>query len=128
MKTAIFYGTIDSGKLTLDNQELLRVWLKSHKKPLRVQVCIEPIERHLTDQQRKYFYGVIVPAFMDYCGYSKNEIAGVLKRLFLTVHRGTKKEYVKSLTELNVAEMSAFIDECSLCAAEIGIILPPIER
>lgn len=125
MKNIIIYGQVEHGKLTLDNRPYLNACLKSVKKAERVEVTIAPIRQDKTAQQLKYYYGVLIPAFCEETGYTKEEVDGLLKKIFLTVNKGTKKEYVKSLSELSVKAMSDYIDSCVMFGAEHAVFVPP---
>jgi len=58
-------------------------------------------------------------------GYTKTECDGVLCKHLLTENPGTKKEYVKSKSDLNRAELARFIDGAIMLAAQQGVVVAP---
>ena len=124
MRQIILFGTIADGKVVLDHQKIFEVYLRSFKKSTRIELVVGPIRKDKTTQQLRYFHGVIAAVFSEETGYTKEAAKGILKRTFLTKNRNTKGEYVPSLSELSVQEMSDFIDSCCLWLAENGIYVP----
>jgi hypothetical protein len=121
-----WYGTIEAGKLTLDQEEMFRVWLRGLGKAARkVEVVLQDITRSKTQAQLGYYFASVVPALMDWTGYTKQESDGVLCRLFLTENKGQPNEFVRSKADLTCEEMSEFIDNCVRFLLEHGIFVQP---
>jgi len=64
-------------------------------------------------------------AFTFLVFYTKVEMDGVICKHLLTENSGTKKEYVKSKSDLNRAELAKFIDNAIILAAQNGVVVPP---
>jgi hypothetical protein len=105
---------------------LFDLWLKSVKKPTRIELTLSPIRRDKTTQQLRYYYGVLIPALCEETGYVPVEADGILKKFFLTVNKGTPKEYIKSKADLTVEEMSQYLDNCVTLCYEQGIYVPEV--
>lgn len=125
LRRSVWYATIENGKLTLDQIDLFRVYIKSIKGSKRLEIVLQEISRDKTNEQLGYFFGVLVPAFMELTGYSKNESDGVLSRLFLTRNRGQSNEFVESKANLTTAGMCEFIDHVLMLLAENGVTVEP---
>lgn len=125
LRRSVWYATIENGKLTLDQIDLFRVYLKSVKGSKRLEVVLQEISRDKTNEQLGYFFGVLVPAFMELTGYSKNESDGVLSRFFLTRNRGQSNEFVESKANLTTVGMCEFIDHVLMLLAENGVTVEP---
>jgi hypothetical protein len=125
---SFWYGTIEVGKLHLDNKALFEEFVNSIKEPTRVELVLQNITKDKTSAQLRYWFGVLVAMYTEAFGSPKNEADGILKRMFLTVNRGTPKEYVKSKSELTCEEMSALIDEVVHWFLSQGIFICPPDR
>lgn len=97
----------------------------------RVQVTLEPEHRDKTQSQLGYYFDVLVPLWMDYTGYSKEEMHHELKLLCIdpkvVTCRLTGKETVEreTVSEMSVPAMSDFIDRVIREGNSHGIEFPP---
>jgi len=125
LRRSVWYATVTDGRLTLDQIDLFRVYLKSIKGSKRLEVVLQEISRDKTNEQLGYYFGVLVPAFCELTGYTKNEADGVLSRIFLTRNKGQPNEYVESKADLTTVGMCGFIDHVLMLLAENGITVEP---
>lgn len=96
---------------------------KQHLLPLKgqlVMVTAEKLRKHRTDDQNRYYRGVVLKLIGDHCGYRGSEELEALhhemKRRFLP-NRGRLNIPV-STTALNTAEMTEYIENVRRWAAE----------
>ena len=110
-------GKLDT--LTPENAILLRDFISSH---LGEHGILEvSTEKSKSIQQLRFFYGVILPAFSECMGHGNYEyLKYILKKQFLVAHTEEGLEYLKSLADLSVEEMSIFIDQCINLLMEYG--------
>ena len=128
MSKAIFYAEKKSGKmLIMDRLILFNTYIE--KLPVgRYEVEIRKEAEDKTLQQLSYYFSCVVQPLADELGYSKVECDGVLCKQLLTENPGTKKEYVTSKSDLNRAQLAAFIDKAIMLAAQNGVVVAPPNR
>jgi hypothetical protein len=64
-------------------------------------------------RQNNFFHGPLIDSFVDHTGDTDRELLKWrLKVKFLTVNQGHPRERVRSTSELSVAEMAKFLDQC----------------
>jgi len=124
MKTAKFYGEIVDGVLTLDRHNLLNKYLENLPNQ-RIEITVAKESEDKTAEQLGYLFSCVYQPLADHLGYTKKEMDGVICKELLTVNPGTKKEYVKSKSDLNRAELAHFIDKAIILAAQEGVVVPP---
>jgi len=121
-----FYGEVTNGKLSLDRQALFLAYIQSLPEGTRLEITVEKESQDKTAEQLAYYFSCVVQPLADYLGYTKVEMDGVICKYLLTENLGTKKEYVKSKSDLNRADLAKFIDEAIMLAAQHGVVvLPP---
>jgi len=91
----------------------------------RVELTLQRESEDKTKEQLGYYFSCIVQPLADHLGYTKVEMDGVICKHLLTENSGTKKEYVKSKSDLNRAELAKFIDNAIILAAQSGVVVPP---
>ena len=104
--------------------------IKQHLLPLKgqlVMVTAEKLRKHRTDDQNRYYRGVVLKTIADNCGYRGSEELEALhqemRRRFLP-KRGRLNIPV-STTDLNTQEMTDYIEAIrDWAATELGIYVP----
>lgn len=104
-------------------------WLKNKQrlKGRDVFVTIEPVYRRRSNEQNKYYWGVIIPILMEEFGYSKQEMHDALKFHFDRIEESGKPPTVretKFLTTVEFEERNTAIREWAWAEYEIQIPLP----
>jgi len=78
-----------------------------------------------TDPANRRYWGMIVKAFSDTTGHSKDEIHQLLGKEFLSYEKilrdGKVHTFVRSTTSLTTVEFSAYCDKCERFGAGFGI-------
>jgi hypothetical protein len=83
----------------------------------------------LSDRQRRYYFGVVIPAIMSYTGYSKDEMHEYCKnRFLLPIEKKILEKHIKyipSITKLNTKEMSEYITKIMKWSSrDLGVYIP----
>jgi len=104
--------------------------------PDYIEVVLRDEKHPRSNQQNKYYWGVVVETLAKELGYSREEMHEILKAQFLksytTIHRGvTEKEVeiIRSTTDLTTKEMEEYCEHIRVWAVhEFSIrILAPHE-
>jgi len=123
----IFSGTVDErGHVKPDSVNQTRGRL-SKWRGRRVTVTVSRYVKSKSNQQLALYFSLIVPAWSDYCGYDPDEMHRELKRAYLApklaVSRltGEERTELPSLADLDVEEMSAYLDRVLREGRQLGI-------
>jgi len=122
--TPIFYGTIERGKLVLEQPERYLVWLSALEgKSIELVLRRKRSQRSL--RQNRYYWGVVVEILSGHFGYEAKELHEALKFKFLKIHTEEELVTVRSTTTLNTKEFIDYIDRIQRWAAsEHDIFIP----
>lgn len=118
----IWRGNIENGKLKLANSEMYGKYLCSLRG--EVELIVRKWKKKRTDNQNKYYWGVIIPILCESLGYFDEEMHDALKWKFLRKKEREKLPTVKSTASLSTIEFKNYIDEIVIWAASEGIIIP----
>jgi hypothetical protein len=92
-----------------------------------VTVTVSRFVRPKSMPQLALYFAAVVPPYADYCGYDPDEMHKELKRAYLVpqlvVSRLTGEEIkeLPSLRDLNVEEMTAYLERCLREGRQLGI-------
>lgn len=114
----IFFGTIRKCRFVPDNPERYIVYL-SGIDGKRVTVKIDKERKRRSDNQNRYYWGVVLKIVSEFTGYTSDESHEAMKMLFLKKH--SEKGYpdtVRSTTSLNTSEMEEYLENIRRFAAE----------
>lgn len=128
MQEVKFYGQVEEGLLKLDRHSLFETYLANLPEGQRMEITVQKESEDKTKEQLGYYFPCIVQPLADHLGYTKVEMDGVICKQLLTENPGTKREYVKSKSDLNRAELAKFIDSAIMLAAQEGVIVCPPNR
>ncbi len=81
--TPVFYGTINEGKLALENKERLKTYLASLPPGKRYKLIIRRWRNNRSDNQNGYYWGVVIKALSDATGFTSDEMHEAMKLMFL---------------------------------------------
>lgn len=101
----------DTGSLIFDDVDLFKKCLKANAGK-SIQIVLQKPSEDKTLPQLAYLFGVVIPKFAEYTGYSEEEAYQELKNMFLVRNAGTDREYIESLAALNKDEVTQFISNC----------------
>lgn len=125
MQKVKLYGEIKEGCLKLDRHGLFEAYLRSLPEGQRVEITVENESEDKTLSQLGYYFPCVVTPLAEHLGYTKVECDGVICKQLLTENPGTKKEYVRSKSDLNRTELARFIDNAIILAAQEGVVVCP---
>jgi hypothetical protein len=78
-----------------------------------------------SEQQNRYYWGVVVDLLSLSTGYTPDEMHEALKMKFLMVHRENLPDTVKSTARLTKDEFCEYIDNIQKWAArDMGVVIP----
>jgi len=129
MKRVTFSGFVENGKLSLRNPQIFKVELQD----LHGDVSVEIVEGRgkRSQQQNKYYHGVVCRLISDHTGYLPEEVHEFLKEKFLTEKKhviiGTDERDIEtaSTTRLTTKEFEEFTENVRRWAAvELQINIP----
>lgn len=129
-------GEIHGGALKIRNRAALSQALRGMKDGA-VLVTIERLRATRSQQQNKFYWGVIVQLLADYTGYTPDEMHEVLKAKFLPKRfavcdgNGEVRDELViggSSAALNTVEFGEYCDAIQQWAAEtLGVVIPDPE-
>ena len=99
-----------------------------------LECTIQSWRKEKSLQQLRYVHGCVFVLCSQASGYTVNEVKGLFKGMFLTEYvksKTTGKEIpiVKRLADLNMAEMTEFIEQVIIHAAKYwGCVIPDTEE
>ena len=135
--TPIFEGDIVDGKLKLLPQikESISRWVRTFKTGTHVEITIRKYRTKRTNDQNRYYWGVVVPILSDHFGYDPEEMHEELKFLFnpLQSKIDPNRTIGGSTTKMSTVEFygdeDSYVEKiCRWGATEHGIYIPPPEK
>ena len=125
MNYPIFTGNVKNGKLFFEDRETFDRYLTSLIG--QVQIIVKKKRKQRSVEQNNYYWGVVIPILMDYCGYTKEQMHNALIMMFLKVEG--KIPTFRGSSELNTLEFCEFVDRVVIWAAmELNVVIPPPEK
>ena len=133
----VFEADIVDGKLKmLDHvKQAISRWCRTFKTGAHVEIIIRKYREKRTDEQNRYYFGVVVPILADHFGYEKDEMHEELKVLFNPIQSkiDPSRQIGESTTKLSTVEFFSDQDSyveriCRWAATEHGIFVPPPEK
>lgn len=122
-----FEAFIEDNTIKFYSPELVYSYLKSNNGK-RVTVDISRHYSPRTNDQNKYYWGVVVNMLSDYTGFTDEEMHNLLKNKFLTKHKIIKDKLLVSsysTTELDTAQFSDYIEKIKDWASiEFSLYIP----
>lgn len=122
MPVPIFRGLVEDGTLYLEDYPGYVATVKRLNGP--VTVTIRRYRPPKSSGQNRYLHGVVIKLLAEHCGYDPEEMRDALKWRFLRTHEGGDLPAVRSVADLDTAEMTEFIEQIRRLAAELGCVIP----
>lgn len=120
-------GALKGGKLMLDNERYFLGMLMGFA-DCKVRVVIEHLAKPRSSNQRKYYWGVVLPVIGEYIGETPERLHAIFKEKYLrekVLWRGGEIFIPRRSEELTSNEYSEFMTSVLLEAAELGVEVPP---
>ncbi len=120
----ILRGRVESGKLIGLNKDRYHKALKAFEgKPL--ELVLRHIRTPRSDQQNKYYWGVVVEILSNELGYSKDDLHYALREKFLNIFAKDTLRIPKSTTDLSTVEFEVYMTDVRRWAVEfLNISIP----
>jgi len=122
----IFLGSIQKGKLTLNNPEGFDRWL-IRLEGKSVEVVVRLPRKDRSNNQNRWYWRCVVGIPAEHFGYLPEEMHDCYKMMFLRMNEEGRPETIKSTTSLSTVEFSDFVEKCRQWAAERGMVIPDPE-
>ena len=124
MIVPVFHGKVEKDVIVLDNKDRFR----AHRKTLegeRIDLILRKRTDQRSDQQNKYYHGVVVKLLADSTGYTPEEMHENLKRMFLSTKDAHGLIRIGSTAALKTLEFKDYLDKIIRWAAiDMGIPIP----
>jgi hypothetical protein len=127
MTTPLFKGKIEKGKLLLTDVVNYRKHIEKLEGE-RIVMSVKKYRESRSDNQNKFYWGVVVKTIADYCGYETDEMHEALKYKFLNGH--VEKGLIKmgSTSDLTTDEFAQYVNKVVIWAArELQVYIPDPE-
>src|SRR3954465_3307041 len=79
--TPVFFGAVHDGKLSLDKSQQFKEYLHSLNGK-RVELTVEKLKHPRSNNQNRYYWGVVAHEFVQPPGDDPEGIDGLLKQMF----------------------------------------------
>lgn len=120
--TPKFKATISNGSINFYNREAFTKHIA--KLEGDVSITVTKWRKPRSNEQNKYYWGVVVQILSDEIGYTPDEIHDELRSRFLREH-GDKIDRIKSTTELSTVEFEDYVTQIKQFASiDLNIYIP----
>lgn len=122
----LFRGKVEKGKLMLDDPSRYLVRLSSLEGK-RIELTVRKQRETRSDNQNRYYWGVIIAILSEHCGYTTDEMHDALKFKFLSDRNADDKGLVKmrSTAKLSTDEFIQYTNQIVMWAAqEMNVYIP----
>lgn len=121
-------GTVENGRIRLDDEAGYRRAVGQFGDG-RVTVRIERERHQRSNQQNRFWHGVVVKLFAEHCGYDfydmKDTLAlELIPKEVYDIKTGEMKIVPGHTSALNTKEFNALIERAQRLGAEMGIDIP----
>ena len=119
----IFRGTVVMGKLRLNERQKFNDYVSTLNGEVEVVVGKAKKWKDRSNQENRYYWGVVVQILSDHIGYQKDEMHDALKWKFL--RKEGKIPTVKSTANLDTMEFEDYLERIRVWAAvDMNVRLP----
>ena len=129
----VFYGELVNNEFTMHNRDRFLKYVgkmagQDKTKPVRIKMTVEKVRKSRTEQQNKYYWGVVVALIADELGYNPWERQEVHNALKLAVRGGLGDKRLQvpiSTSTMNTSEFSEYVEDCRRWASlNLSIDIP----
>jgi hypothetical protein len=121
-------ATIKQGKLHFDNLEQFKDYLRTFPDEKRVEVTVDKVKHPRSNQQNRYYHGVVVKLIAKHTGYPVEDVHQALKTMFLTKDIWFNKRGLTitgSSAALDTVAFVEYTEKCRVWANEfLGLNVP----
>ena len=114
MRPPIFRGRVDKGRIKLDIPDRFKTYLSSFEGK-RIELVLRERRAGRSDQQNRYYHGVVLKIIADYLGYTTEEMGELVKEHF----------NIESTSKLSTKEFNDHIERVvGWAAQQFGVYIP----
>ena len=119
----IFCAVIKSGKVIFNNVKLFNDYISTFEGK-DVEVIVRKFKKERSNQQNKYYWGVVISLLCETTGYFDEEMHDALKMMFL--RDDTRKiPTLRSTANLTTVEFEEYLEKIRIWAVqELNCIIP----
>jgi len=118
-----FYGAILHDKVVLQTPAAFKAYVKTFEGK-QIELTVGSVKKSRSNNQNRYYWGVVVTMLSDETGYSTDEMHDALRMLFLQ-DRTKKIPTIKSTTDLSTVEFEDYLAKIRQWAAEtLNCVIP----
>lgn len=113
-----------------DNYSFKRILsaISGNREVVPVVLNIKELKSNRSNNQNRYYWGVIIPILANYFGYLPDEMNEAIKFKFLRKGGTDKLPTVRSTTSLDKMEWEEFMTKIHIWSLqEFGIIIPTVD-
>ncbi len=122
MITPVFQGAVNKGVLQVEAR--FNVYLASLEGQ-KVEVVVRKYRATRSNQQNRYYWGVVVQVLSEFTGFTPDEMHTALKEKFLGVERVSGLLKIRSTASLTTDEFVQYVNQIVLWAAEqLSVYIP----
>ena len=123
-----FPAKVADGKLQFSNPTVLFAHIGKFRPEDELEVTVEKRRLHRSNQQNRYYWGVVLNVIAKETGHSAEELHEIYKRMFLPRKTIKYKErdypVPGTTTECDISDFHEYIERVRAEAASLGIIVP----
>lgn len=122
----LFQAIVKDGKVVFGDRGRWLSWL-AKLEGFEVNIWVDKLEFTRTEQENKYYWGVVVKIMADEMGLIPAEAHELLKSLFLKKgieYKGKRWEYVGSTAKLTIKDFEEYVEKCRNWLMVQGINCP----
>lgn len=120
-----FYGFSKDGNIKFERWNELSSWIMSLDGK-RLEIVVKEYKKKRSNEQNRYYHGVIIPVLAEYFGYTHDEMHDAIKIHFLQRAPESGKPFtVGSTAKLTTEQFKQLTDDIKIWAAtEYGVFIP----
>lgn len=129
--TPVFLGVVRQGKLFLDKADQFKQHLATFPDEKRVEVSVEKLRHPRSNNQNRYYWGVVVAEIAQHTGHDPEQIHELLKMkfspkwFFYSPREVDNVGVPTSTTRLDTIACVEYTEKCRIWANEfLGLQIP----
>jgi len=123
MAKAVIHGKVEGGRFVADYPHLFKSAFEQFNGKV-VTVTVGEFKKPRSLSQNAYLHGVVYSIIADETGHTIEEIAEVLKQMFLRPRIVLGVPVMGTTTELSTLEFNEYVEKIKAWAAGYGINVP----
>ena len=89
-----------------------------------IELTLRRLRMKRSGRQNRYYHGVVIATFAEYCGYEPAQLHEALKLRFLVIDPEAALPVARSTTDLDTREFTEYVERVRQLAAEMGCYIP----